>query len=86
MKKGIVLDLGGGDGVVNKYFECELVSYDLSLGMLERNNNNKKVVGVGESLAFKNEVFYQVISFTVLQDVLDVEKVILEVKRVLKKN
>lgn len=90
---GNVLDLGSGDGVLNEYLKNKsldndffLISCDLSFNFLLKNNNKNKVQCDIQNLPFKSNLMDYVISFTVIQDVLNPEKVIFEVKRVLKKN
>jgi len=91
-KRGILLDLGGGDGVLNQFFESDssneidLISFDLSFELLKLNNNLKKIQGSILNLPFKNHSIDNIYSFTVFQDLPNVEKGLDEVKRVLKQN
>lgn len=84
---GRFLDLGSGDGVFNKFIssEIELFSLDLSIELLKLNSNNLKVNGSCLNLPFFDNTFDFISSFTVFQDLPDVNVAILEAKRVLKK-
>jgi ubiquinone/menaquinone biosynthesis C-methylase UbiE len=90
--KGNILDLGAGDGVLNQFLNMKnlnLISVDISEELLKKNSNkneNKKILDIHNLSIFENNYFDYIISFTVIQDVFDFEKVILEIKRVLKKD
>ncbi|MCA9496899.1 MAG: class I SAM-dependent methyltransferase [Nanoarchaeota archaeon] len=89
-KKGKILDLGSGDGVLNQFIKNkeELISFDLSKELLKLNpnKNENKIQGSILNMPFKNEEFDYLISFTVFQDLSDPKKAILESKRILKKD
>jgi ubiquinone/menaquinone biosynthesis C-methylase UbiE len=84
---GLALDIGSGDGVLNEFLgeRVELVSCDLSFELLKRNSNLRKIQCDISSLPFQDASFDSVMSFTVIQDCLEPEKVLEEVFRVLKK-
>lgn len=86
--KKTILDLGAGDGVLNKFVsgESQLVSFDLSFELLKLNNNNNKVQGSAMNLPFKDDSFDCISSFTMLQDTPSPIKALEEIKRVLKKD
>lgn len=85
-KNGLVLDLGCGDGVLNRFIseKARLVSFDLSFEMLKLNSNSLKVQGSILSLPFLNDSFDCVVSLTVFQDLDNARKAIDEAYRVLK--
>lgn len=87
-KRGILLDLGSGDGVLNKHIikNVKLISFDLSYELLKLNDNGIKIQGSIHSLPFKDNSIDFISSFTVFQDLSDVKLGLLEAKRVLKKD
>ncbi len=76
-----ILDVGCGTGVSSD-FECFVVGIDPSLELLMLNKNPMRVLGVAESLPFKNESFDYVISVTSIHNFDGIEKSISEIKRV----
>lgn len=85
-KKGLVLDCGSGDGVLNQFLSknIELISVDLSKDLLNLNSNNNKVVTSITNLPFKANYFDHILSFTVIQDLENPVKGLNEINRVLK--
>lgn len=85
---GLLLDLGSGDGVLNSFVwdDISLVSFDLSFELLKLNPNSFRVCGSILSLPFIDNSFDFVCSFSVFQDLSDIDKGVSEVKRVLRKN
>jgi ubiquinone/menaquinone biosynthesis C-methylase UbiE len=85
--KGLILDLGSGDGVLNQFLdkEIKLISLDLSFELLKLNKNKNKIQASILNLPFKNNSFEFISSFTVFQDMPNLKKAITETKRVLKK-
>lgn len=85
-KKGNLLDLGSGDGVLNQFIDkkVNLISFDLSFELLKLNPNKNKIQGSIINFPFKDNSFDYISSFTVFQDLPDVKKGIQEAKRVLK--
>jgi ubiquinone/menaquinone biosynthesis C-methylase UbiE len=89
--QGKFLDAGCGDGVLNQFISnnCELYSFDLSSELLKLNSNVsiRKFRGSLTDLSiFENTYFDFISSFSVIQDISDFEKVLLEFVRVLKKD
>ena len=86
-KMGYVLDLGSGDGVFNEFVSknIQIISVDLSFELLKLNFNNLKLNASILNLPFKSNSFEFIVSFSVFQDLPDIEKGVLEVYRVLKK-
>ena len=86
---GNILDLGSGDGVLNQFVNnrVELFSFDLSEELLKLNPNSEKnkFQGSISKLPFENERFDCVCSFTVFQDLANLNKCLDESFRVLKK-
>jgi len=89
-KKGKLLDIGAGAGILNEFIlpEVELYSLDLSEEMLKINSNgeNRKIVGSATNLPFENNNFDFLSSFTVFQDVDNPKKAVREAYRVLNNN
>jgi ubiquinone/menaquinone biosynthesis C-methylase UbiE len=86
-KKGILLDLGSGDGVLNQFLskKVNIISFDLSFELLKLNSNKNKIQGSILDLPFKNESLDYISSFTVFQDLPNPSKAINEAKKILKK-
>jgi ubiquinone/menaquinone biosynthesis C-methylase UbiE len=88
-KEGTLLDLGAGAGVLNPFMSPSLslvTSFDLSQELLNLNSNKKenKIQGDICNLPFENQSYDTLCSFTVIQDVYDIEKAFKEIVRVLK--
>jgi ubiquinone/menaquinone biosynthesis C-methylase UbiE len=85
-KTGNTLDLGSGDGVLNKFIENQknFISLDLSFEMLKKNPNNTKIQASITNIPIKNNSLDSVISFTTIQDIEDTSKAISEINRILK--
>jgi SAM-dependent methyltransferase len=93
LKNKKILDLGSGDGVLNKFIDLEnnkLFSIDISEKLLNLNSNEKKKKFCldieEEKFPFENDFFDLIISISVFQDLNNFENVINEIKRVLKHN
>ena len=82
-KEDKLLDIGCGTGLSSD-FEGFVVGVDPSLRLLKK-NNKIKVLGVGDDLPFKDHSFDYVISVSSLHHVVNIEKVVNEMKRVGKK-
>ena len=85
---GNLLDLGSGDGVLNQFIptDVELFSLDLSCELLKLNSNDDehKFCASILNIPFSDKKFDFISSFTVFQDLPDVECGINEAIRVLK--
>jgi len=81
--KGIVLDLGGGTGLLGKYLKKELVNVDSCFSMLKYSANLNVCADI-DCLPFKSSCVDAVLSFTTLQNLPDFSTVFKEVRRVLK--
>lgn len=81
---GLVLDLGGGSGLLGKYLRRkDLVNLDISFEML-RLSDEINICGDLDYLPFKSSCFDTVISFTALQNLPSFDKVFREINRVSK--
>lgn len=85
-RKGMILDLGCGDGVLNSFLEHEvrLVSLDISMELLELNSNKIKILANASNMPFKNDVFDAIIALTSMQDMPKPKEVIREMYKKLK--
>ena len=85
LNPGSVLDLGSGTGAsYTDLINFDVTALDPDEQMLSLNNFEKKVVGKGEELPFKENSFDNVLCFFVWRNVSDTEKALSEVYRVLK--
>ena len=87
--QGSLLDLGAGAGVLNTFLSSSLsqvISFDLSEELLTINSTKKenKIQGDICELPFENNSYDTICSFTVIQDVYNIEKAFEEINRVLK--
>lgn len=88
-KNLVVLDLGSGEGGTAKVFSQDnaLVSFDISLVRLLRQNNSKdfhQVNGNGLILPFKDALFDLIIIQDVIEHLSEIDNFYSEVKRVLR--
>ena len=85
LNPGSVLDLGSGTGAsYTDLINFDVTALDPDEQMLSLNNFEKKVVGKGEELPFKENSFDNVLCCFVWRNVDDTEKALSEVYRVLK--
>lgn len=83
-----VLDVGCGSGVSSDYwvrrFACDVTGIDPAERLIERNSNklSKFVVGSAEQLPFEKNSFEMVVSFTAIQNFVNVELGVDEILRV----
>ncbi len=85
LNPGSVLDLGSGTGAsYTDLINFDVIALDPDEQMLSLNNFEKKVVGKGEELPFKENSFDNVLCCFVWRNVSDTEKALSEVYRVLK--
>ena len=80
-----MLDVGCGTGISSQ-INCDVVGIDPSIGMLKLNKNTKKIVGLAESLPFKNKPFDYVVSVTAVHNFKNIRKSLAEIKRVGREN
>lgn len=80
---GLVLDLGSGTGHAD-FGERRVVALDPVAEMLALSPVRDRVVGVGETLPFRDEVFDGVFSAFVFRNLDSVERTLSEVSRVLR--
>lgn len=93
-RRGTILDLGAGTGVVAKYIlkrceeGCRIVALDICKDMLDQINETKieTICSGVEELPFEDGSFDVVVSRQCLHYVEEVEKVLTEVQRILKPN
>lgn len=93
-KKDKVLDLGCGDGlnisILHSLGIRDVVGVDISkelIRLAKKNNSKTKFyVGSAEKLPFKKETFDVIFVDSVFHHIIDYQKVVKELKRVLKKN
>jgi ubiquinone/menaquinone biosynthesis C-methylase UbiE len=87
-KKGMLLDLGCGDGILNKFIQkkAHLISLDISYELLKLNTNKTKIFATANNMPFKNNTFDAIITLTALQDMPKPQKTIEEIKNKLKPN
>jgi len=80
-----LLDIGCGPYYGD--FDCDVTGIDPSKELLKhiKNPNIKKILGLAESLPFKNNSFDYVISITAIHNFTDISKGLHEAKRVGKK-
>lgn len=82
-KSDKLLDVGCGDGACLEVFGCSATGIDPSVALISRYKGDFRVFeGSAEHLPFKNNEFDIVVSITALQNFTDVEKGLLEMKRV----
>lgn len=87
IRKGKVLDVGCGTGLITEKLKGFIVGVDLSIKMLKiakKRGINNLVLAKAEMLPFKNQVFDQAVSITVFQDIPSLEDAVKEIRRVSK--
>ncbi|AJF63163.1 MAG: hypothetical protein QT11_C0001G1039 [archaeon GW2011_AR20] len=80
-----LLDVGCGTGISTNYFNVESVGVDNSKEMLKYGSGNL-IYGNAEKLPFEDKTFNTVISVTSFHNFKNMEKALLEIKRVSKNN
>ncbi len=87
---GIMLDLGSGTGIINKYVHDKknliVIATDLSFKMLKQNKTFFKIQADALSIPFKNKSFDFITSFSVIQDVLCIDTFLKNTWNILKDN
>jgi ubiquinone/menaquinone biosynthesis C-methylase UbiE len=80
-----LLDVGCGTGISTNFFNVKSVGIDNCKKMLSQGTRNL-IYGNSENLPFKNKTFNTVISVTSFHNFKDIEKALLEIKRVSRNN
>ena len=80
--KGLILDIGCGTNIANKFFK-NTIGLDSSFKMLKKGIN---VCGEAEKLPFKNNSFDAILCLTAFHNFKSQKKAMSEMKRVLKKD
>jgi demethylmenaquinone methyltransferase/2-methoxy-6-polyprenyl-1,4-benzoquinol methylase len=80
-KDNLLLDVGCGTGISSQ-FDCNVISLDPSIQLLNFNKNKNKFLGIAEKLPFKDNTFDIVVSMTAIHNFKDIEKSLKEMKRV----
>jgi len=78
-----ILDLGSGTGLLQKFLKGKLFGMDISFASLKK-SAEIAVQGDAENLPYKDNTFNTILSFTAAQNLLDAEKMLVEIARVLK--
>ena len=84
LKKGSVLDAGGGFGYFRKFTNCFHVNIDLSFNIIKYDNSPFKTIGAVEELPFSDKSFDNIVTIGVLRHCCSPSKFIDESYRVLK--
>lgn len=81
-----ILDFGCGDSRYKKYINDtnNYIALDIEISGHDKNNKNYDVLWDGNKLPFKNKKFELILMTEVLEHVHNVEKTLLEIRRVLK--
>jgi len=84
-KNDLLLDVGCGSGISSD-FDCDVIGIDPSIELLQTGFGKRKakllVCGVAEFLPFKDNSFGIVTSLTAIHNFNDIEKGLMEMKRV----
>lgn len=80
-KSARLLDVGCGTGI-SSGFDCFVAGIEPSMELIKQNKSNKKIIGIAESLPFKNSSFDYVVSVTSIHNFEDIKKSISEMERV----
>ncbi len=83
--RGRILDLGSGTGLLREFLKIDVVGADISMDMLLKGSGGR-IQANAEKLPFKDKSFDYVLSFSMLMNSENPEKVIKEVRRILVKN
>lgn len=89
LEPNVILDLGSGTGffsnaLVQKYPQAQIIKLDIAKNMLRHANKNNAICGDGEYLPFKNRSIDFVFSNCVFHWFVNPQKVLAEIRRVLK--
>lgn len=81
-----LLDVGCGTGISTNYFNCVSIGIDNSKEMLKQSKQGNLIYGNAEKLPFPDKSFNTVISVTSFHNFKNIEKALLEIKRVSSNN
>ena len=81
-----LLDVGCGTGISTNYFNVVSIGIDNSKEMIAQSKQGNLIHGEAENLPFPDKSFNTVISVTAFHNFNDMEKALLEIKRVSKNN
>mgnify|MGYP001595205110 CR=1 FL=1 len=81
-----LLDVGCGTGISTNHFSVVSIGIDNSKEMLKQSKEGNLIYGNAENLPFKDKTFNTIISVTSFHNFKNIEKALLEIKRVSKNN
>ena len=81
-----LLDVGCGTGISTNYFNVISIGIDNSKEMIKQDKHGNLIYGNAEKLPFPDKSFNTVISVTSFQNFKNMEKALLEIKRISKNN
>src|SRR3989344_3688900 len=81
-----LLDVGCGTGISTNYFNCVSIGIDNSEEMIKQSKEGNLIHGEAEKSPFPDKSFNTVISVTSFHNFKNMEKALLEIKRVSKNN
>ena len=81
-----LLDIGCGTGISTNYFNVVSVGIDSSKEMIKESKEGNLIYGKAEKLPFTDKSFNTIISVTAFHNFKNMEKALLEIKRVSKNN
>ena len=84
-KNDLLLDVGCGTGITTKPWKCKKIGIDPAIRLLQKASDGIYINAEAEHIPFKANSFDCVISITAIQNFNDIEKGLLEIKRVGKK-
>ena len=84
-KNAKLLDVGCGSGLSSD-FGCFTIGIDPSISLLNQNKDKVKFCATAENLPFMDNSFDFVVSVTAMHNFYDIEKAVLEIKRVGRNN
>ena len=81
-----LLDIGCGTGISTNYFNVASIGIDKSKEMIKQGKEGNLIHGEAENLPFPDKSFNTIISVTSFHNFNNMEKALLEIKRVSKNN
>jgi ubiquinone/menaquinone biosynthesis C-methylase UbiE len=80
-----ILDHGGGTGMLSKWLDYPLVTFDISFSMIQNgkidSNDFQGIVGDMNQMPFRKDTFKIIFSFTAIQNSSDINKSLNEILR-----